>query len=577
MYEHSFTGENWPSGGGFSVTKYTLDGLYEQHQLDRNWWTKSNFNLPLVRYLGCTITFYQSWEVDYICNYSLQYPMVATQMLYTSCQPNFMMMNKNCIFVPSKLTTKLRKGKKVVKFRPPHQMSNRWFFARDFTKVGLLMLTASAASFDHFYIRTDRLSNNCSFTSLNPQFFKMHDFINPPVNGYILSQTGTITKKLFSTREVITEQTNISNYTFEQLNLTYLGSSKVDQQGTPIKKNNIDNYFITPNNWGSPFSSENLITIHNLLVTTKSYDEIKQEVKKNGTNQKVSPGFFTFPTETPLTEHRYAPDQDTGIGNKIYLKSVGRDQTGWEPPHEEDLILEGFPLWAALYGFISWQVKLGTANNIYRAYCLVIESNYIRPQAPYYIPVDKDFIQGHSPYTTEHDTVRQLPDDKKNWYPSVKYQLQSIENIISTGPGIPKLGGRKSVEAKIKYNFYFKFGGCPAKMDSIKDPSKQETYPVPNYQPSTYSLQNPAIPQEYYLYQFDEQQGIITKRAAKRIKMQQKTETPLFSATGKMDPETFQEDSDTEEEDTTMLRLKLRKLKRERHHLEQQLEQLIQP
>ncbi len=122
------------AGGGFSVTKYTLDGLYEQHQLDRNWWTKPNTNMPLVRYLGCKITFYQSWEVDYVCNINLTWPMVATNLLYLSCHPNFMMMNHKAIFVPSKITKRLRRGKKTVRLRPPHQMINKWYFAKELAK-----------------------------------------------------------------------------------------------------------------------------------------------------------------------------------------------------------------------------------------------------------------------------------------------------------------------------------------------------------------------------------------------------------------------------------------------------------
>lgn len=574
MYEHSITGKNWPSGGGFSVTKYTLDGLYEQHQLDRNWWTASNFNLPLCRYLGCKISFYQSYSTDYVVNTNLCHPMVATHLLYLSCQPSFMMMNKNCIFIPSKLTTKLKRGKKTIRLKPPHEMSNRWFFTREFAKAGLCMLTASAASFDNYYIATDKLSNNCSFYSLNPLFFQRHDFIQPPVTGYITQQSGTIEKRLFHTSTVVNNTTNLSNKKFSDLNLIYLGMTKQDQTGQKITKSNANNYFTTPSNWGNPFTHEYLTVPESLLVTTKTIEDIKQKALNDG---HIGPGFFTIPSEQQYTEIRYAPDRDTGIGNKLYLKSVGRDTTFWDPPHDEELIADGFPLWALVFGFVSWQVKLAKVNNIYRSHIVVIESNFLTPQQAYYIPLDEDFINGKSHYMPENEHQLQTPEDKKNWYPCLLYQLLSLESIAKTGPGIPKLGGRKSVEAKLKYSFYFKFGGCRPKMDTISNPLQQETYPFPGHEPATYPLQNPSYPQEYHLYQFDESQGIITKRAAKRITRSSKTEKTLFSTTGAMDPSALQttqtgSSSEEETEDPTLLKLQLRELKRQRRHLEQQIQ-----
>ncbi len=118
-------------------------------------------------------------------------------------------------------------------------------------------------------------------------------------------------------------------------------------------------------------------------------------------------------------------------------------------------------------------------------------------------------------------------------------------------------------------------------MDTIDDPTKQETYPVPGFQPPTYSLQNPTYPQEYYLYQFDEKDGVLTERAAKRIRTHKKTEKTLLPTTGAMDAAALQTetttDSSEEETDPTLLRIQLRRLKRQRQQLEQQIESLLQP
>ncbi len=151
MYEHSIIPEHFPGGGGFSVTKFSLGALYEQHEYDRNWWTQTNQNLPLIRYTGCKIKFYKSAEVDYVVNFSYCNPMKATLLMYHSCQPSFMMMNKDCTFVPSKLTQKKRKPYKILRFQPPDLLTNKWYFAHDFEGQGLLMMTCSAASLDHYF------------------------------------------------------------------------------------------------------------------------------------------------------------------------------------------------------------------------------------------------------------------------------------------------------------------------------------------------------------------------------------------------------------------------------------------
>nr|UZG89696.1 ORF1 [nabpantry virus 4] len=575
MYEHSLIPEHYPGGGGFSVTKYSLEALYEQHELDRNWWTKTNQYLPLVRYCGCKLKFYQSYDVDYVVNWSLCNPMLATQLLYHSCQPSFMMMNKQCIFVPSKLTQKLRKPYKIIKLPPPDNMENKWYFQHDITKQGLVMLTCSAASFDHYYISTQDESNNISFTTLNPHFWMRHDFIQPPAEGYSPSIIGTTPKHMWVTHNVVP---TLDVTKLKLKDLTYLGETKILQAGQQITQQNFSTYFDTYKNWGNPFKTEYLTGADTILLSNKPIATIKQ-MKPNETLQTDT---FSFLSQELLHTCRYSPDRDTGVGNKIYLKSVNRDTTGWEPPTKEELISEGFPLWILFFGFLDFQRKLGELTNITRSYVLVFESKFISPNLPYYIPLDHNFIENTSPYLnpTEHSVT---DTDKNQWYPCTLYQQETVENFVNTGPGIAKLDGRKSVEAKLKYQFCFKFGGCAPKMETVVDPSKQEVYPLPSNQFQPYALQNPAMPPETYLYQFDVQKDILTKRATERITKDWLLRKSLFTDGNKMDvptctpqeTETPQEtSSDSEKEEETLFQ-HLHKLRRKRQQLQLKLLKLM--
>lgn len=82
------------------------------HQHVRNWWTKSNLNLPLVRYIKCIFKIYQSDDVDIVFRYQRHFPMEATQLTYPTMQPSVLMMLNKTILIPSKKTRRLRKGYK---------------------------------------------------------------------------------------------------------------------------------------------------------------------------------------------------------------------------------------------------------------------------------------------------------------------------------------------------------------------------------------------------------------------------------------------------------------------------------
>lgn len=101
----------------------------------------------------------------------------------------------------------------------------------------------------------------------------------------------------------------------------------------------------------------------------------------------------------------------------------------------------------------------------------------------------------------------------------------------STGPGVIKLPEGTSAEAHMKYVFYFKIGGSPPPMATLTDPQQQPKYITPDNMLQTPSLQSPGTPIEYYLYNFDERRGQITKKAIQRMQKHQETETALFPIT----------------------------------------------
>ncbi|BAB19326.1 unnamed protein product [Torque teno mini virus 4] len=563
MYFNTFAPEHLPGGGGFSIVKYSLESLYSEHEYVRNWWTKSNLNLPLFRYLGCTLKLYQSEDVDYAFQYQNCYPMVATAHLYISRQPSIMMMNNHSILVPSKRTQKRKKPCIKIKVSPPSQMENKWYFQKDNCKTPLLITTATACSFDHYYLNTSAKNNCITIYSLNTYLYQSRHFNNRGTTGYHPKNN----TYLYGTLE--------NGPKYKVGDLIYLGNTMTYQQGqSPRELHPTDTTkgFQEAKqfeNWGNPFYTHNLHgTIHILQTTespTQMYTGTSYEAEKTNLTE-ISNNFYTL---------RYNPYRDSGEGNKIYLLKNWTEETGWDPPTDTDLIMEGYPLWLMLWGWIDWQKKLAKINTIDTKYILVIQTKFTKGEMPIIVPIDYDFIDGQSPYTEELD-----PTDKQNWHPMVQYQQQTINNILTCGPGTPKYNGKNTVEAKLEYSFKFKFGGCPPPMAALEDPCKQPTYQIPQ---TTTMLQDPTTPLQYYLWNFDERRGQLTKTAADRIQKDWQLTDSVISTTGlhakDLEPlqthQEIQDQTSSEEESEEDIFSQLQRQRAKQHRIRQRILQLV--
>lgn len=112
MYQDSIVPIHWPGGGGFSVTKISLETLYEDHLRCRNWWTNSNDQLPLCRYTGAVLKLYQCDQTDYVIKIQTQLPPHSGKLTYPSCHPSMMLMSTDKIIIPSKKQNHLKKATK---------------------------------------------------------------------------------------------------------------------------------------------------------------------------------------------------------------------------------------------------------------------------------------------------------------------------------------------------------------------------------------------------------------------------------------------------------------------------------
>lgn len=589
LYNQSIVPELLPGGGGFSIYQYTLDNLYTMHQYCRNWWTNSNVNLPLVRYIKCVCKIYRSEDVDVLFRYQTHPPLQSTQLSYPSMQPSMMMMLNKTIIIPSKKTApNKKKPYKKVTIHPPNLMENKWFFQKDIANKPLLVTQCVAASLDHYYIGTNKMSQNCTVPCLNTQIFQNRNFKQKPY--YWTKQQGTQYIYLFASyAETTTEGQPLSSDVILLANTTeykpgwdynyynshsHLGNKSYDDYKTHIQLyagNPFHEHYLNPN--GEHY---NTLTLYQ-YAGDNDPSKALGKTASDKTNDLVV-------LHNPLTWFlRYNPNTDKGNTNITYLLPNYKIETNWNPPQDHRIILDGFPLYINLWGYIDFQKQQHVLNNIDTDQILIIQTETLHgaPTAqPAYVPLDHDFIEGRSPFEPEVN-----PLDRNRWYPMVQYQEQAINNILSTGPGTAKIEPKKTVEAKMHYCFYFKFGGNPAPMVDLKDPTQQTTFPIINNLIQTNSLQDPSTPPELFLYNFDQRRDFLTKQAAERILKDWDTKKTLFTDAGTTTPaapavlqQTQQtsedETTDSEKEEETLLQ-KVLNQRRKQQQLKQRIRHLL--
>nr|UGV39544.1 MAG: ORF1 [TTV-like mini virus] len=528
-------------GGGWSSIVFSLGALYQQFKRLMNWWTKDNDGLPLVQYKGCKFKFYKSWDCDYIVTAQTCPPMTDTEYKHLDSHPYRQLMNKRPIIVPNLVRKPSKKTYKVKRFPPPSLLQNKWYFQQDFCATNLIMLTTSAASFDQFWLPNDEISQVITFHSLNTKIFANPNFHTHDTYGYNPKST------------IILWGTGNGTHTTPQTygSLHYLADTdqyKLGQQwnGTfpPERKN-----------WGNPFYHDHS------SIDTKIYYSTSKPTKATDKPSitELDPIYVTC---------RYNPLKDTGEGNQVFFKSTSISKKNiFEPEDNPDIHISGFPLWLIFWGWTDWLEKKKPINQIYLNYYIVVVTDFIEPKLPGYVILDEDFIFP--------DPTKLTETDKLYWHPRWAYQKKTANRIGTSGPCTPKLNKAHSIQVNAFYTFYFKFGGCPAPMQNIKDPCEQPKFPVPSDQLQTIQIVDPATDKQSLLHDFDERRQTLTETATKRIKKAKDSKTNIFADLLNprvQEEETSQESSEEETHPSQNITQQLLNLRRRRIKLLRKLQ-----
>nr|UGV36207.1 MAG: ORF1 [TTV-like mini virus] len=524
MYEKSIAPVHWPGGGSFSVSMFTLDGLYDMHKFCRNWWTNTNEDLPLCRYKGCQLKFYQCKYTDYIVKVHTELPANSNKLTYPSTQPGIMMMSKDKYIIPSKENRKKRKPYTKIFIKPPPQFENKWYFTTDIYKIPLLQIHASACNLNSPFLKPQTKSNTITFYALNTESIQNRNMSIDQNQSWPFKKLGTQYFYMYKYAPGPPIPTAENLKVGDLIPLTnprdnVSGESFFEQQTTTHEtwKQYFTNY---KKHWGNIFNVHTSEHLEDLLYSLKSPEAIAKKALENenktdlkwseldnAANMALTP--FDQPIFIPM---QYNPERDTGQDTQLYLLSNSQGD-GWDPPGIPELILEGFPLWLIYWGFLDFQKNLKKVTNIDTNYIMVCKTKYTqRPNSFPLVIMNESFVKGNSPYEN-----KPLPEDSVKWYPQAQYQTEEQNKILQTGPFAPNILNLESDNITVFYKFYWKWGGSPPKHITVENPAHQIQYPIPRNEHETTSLQNPGQAPESILYSFDYRHGNYTTTALSRI------------------------------------------------------------
>lgn len=518
-----------------TTTKFTLRILYDEHLRFGNYWTVSNEDLDLCRYMGATFTFYRHPTVDFIVQIHTSPPFLDTPLTGPSIHPGMLMLNKHKVLIPSLKTRPSRKHKVKLRVAPPKLFEDKWYPQSELCDTTLVTVFATACDLQ-FPFGSPLTDNPCVSFQVLGSAYKRHLSILPDklqqykthyetnlfnvVQYYDTFQTIAQIKPSATQQDFTPSWQNIQNKTAlsndgqnqPQANDTwYLGKAYNSQISQAAQK--IRTKYLNATRKALPA----LATLGDAMLEyhTGIYSSIF-----------LSPGRSYFETLGAYTDVTYNPFVDKGIGNKIWLDSLSKEDAVLDEKRAKVLIVDQ-PLWAALFGYTEFAAKYTGDSAISANYRLTVRCPYTDPML-----VDRNNeLQGFVPYSKNFGNGK-MPGGSANvpltmrirWYPILFHQLEWMEAIVQSGPFAYK-GDEKSCVLAMRYNFRWKWGGNPVSHQVVRNPCKGGS--KPRREPRSIQAADPKyVTPQLTFHSWDYRRGLFGTASIKR--MQEESTAPVY-------------------------------------------------
>uniref|UniRef100_A0AAU8H4C5 Capsid protein n=1 Tax=Alphatorquevirus homin3 TaxID=3048428 RepID=A0AAU8H4C5_9VIRU len=527
---------NGPYGGGMTTTKFTLRILYDEHLRWLNYWTVSNEDLDLCRYLGGTFYAYRHPTVDFIVQIHTSPPFLDTPLTGPSIHPGMLMLAKNKILIPSLKTRPNKKHKVKIRFRPPKLFEDKWYPQSELCDTTLLTVFATACDLQ-FPFGSPLTDNPCVNFQVLGSPYKRHLSILPDKLNSAKSHFDT---KLYSvaayynTFQTIAQmKPSAQQTTFTPQWSTIVNNTQLSINGDNQAEANDTWYLGNAYNAADAKTAAEKIRKKYLNATRKALpalltlgDELLEYHTGIYSSIFLSAGRSYFETLGAYTDIIYNPFVDKGIGNKVWLDPLTKEDAVLDTKKAKVLI-EDQPIWAALFGYTEFAAKYTGDSAITANYRLVIRCPYTDPML-----VDRDNeLQGFVPYSKNFGNGK-MPGGSANvpltmrikWYPMLFHQLEVLEELVQSGPFAYK-GDQKSCVLALKYIFRWKWGGNPVSHQIVRNPCKGGTRP--RREPRSVQAADPKyVTPRLSFHSWDFRRGLFGAASIKR--MSEESGAPVY-------------------------------------------------
>nr|UGV45119.1 MAG: ORF1 [Torque teno virus] len=537
-------------GGGFSTLNFNMSYLYDEYVKHRNTWSRSNVDLELVRYKGCQFKIYRHPSCDFFVRYNRKPPFTDSQITVPSLHPANLINSRKRIILQSFKTKPKGRICKKVKIRPPTLFNDKWYFQKDFCKVPLVQIGASIGNLRFPFCRPQTDNPCITFQVLSGFYNSILGIQNPHVDKAYEYLMTTIERHY----QDIHKKGTLGNYTDKGRMGVVFNTFKTEEHikdpgivpsTSESAPTNANKYYVSKpytyetvtSLWGDYVYKPNILTAFkenaNKYWNSRKGTQFTASKFLNHKTGLYSPIFLSRQRLSPdfpgfYTEVIYNPQNDKGIGNKIWIDTCVKNDSYWRPNIAGSVPIEDMPLWMALCGYTDYCAKRVNYPGIIKEYRLTIICPYTDPPLTDptnadagFIPYDYNFGDGKMP-----DGEGYIPIAYRfNWYPCIFHQRNVINDIVQSGP-FAYGGEEKSAVLTCKYKFTFLFGGNPISQQTIKDPCQQPEWQIPGTggQPPRLQIENPMLLDEgYYFRAWDIRRGIFGPKAIKRMSTKQIT------------------------------------------------------
>uniref|UniRef100_A0AAU7SSP8 Capsid protein n=1 Tax=Alphatorquevirus homin3 TaxID=3048428 RepID=A0AAU7SSP8_9VIRU len=527
---------NGPYGGGMTTTKFTLRILYDEHLRHLNYWTVSNEDLDLCRYLGGTFYAYRHPTVDFIIQIHTSPPFLDTPLTGPSIHPGMLMLTKNKILIPSLKTRPSRKHKVKIRFRPPKLFQDKWYPQSELCDTTLLTVFATACDLQ-FPFGSPLTNNICVNFQVLGSVYKRHlsilpDKLSTYKHYYDSNLYNNI--QLYQTFQTIAQiKPSATENTFTPTWQQCQNTTKLDKDGKNQQQCNDTWYY------GKTYTNDIAQAAKNIrqkyLNATRSAlpllqtqgDELLEYHTGIYSSIFLSAGRTYFETIGAYTDIIYNPLVDKGIGNKVWLDPITKEDAILNRKQAK-VLLEDIPIWAALFGYTEFAAKYTGDSAISANYRLTIRSPYTDPmlldrnnEDQGFVPYSKNFGNGKMPGGSSNVPLTM----RIKWYPILFHQLELMEELVQSGPFAYK-GDEKTCVLAIKYNFRWKWGGNPVSHQIVRNPCKGGS--GARREPRSIQAVDPKyVTPTLSFHSWDFRRGLFGKASIER--MSRESETNIYS------------------------------------------------